>query len=112
MQFTINWPCQFTTQTVGGQPIHAYVENPTDPANTWHDVTPTSTNITVNNSLASSCPPSAPASSGTPGTGTITVNGVQPNAKVWVTVHLDYSLKGMTAPNGNFGTPPMTCDTA
>jgi hypothetical protein len=42
------------------------------------------------------------------GTGTITVNGVPANAKVWVTVHLDYALKGMTAPNQNFGNPPMT----
>jgi hypothetical protein len=36
------------------------------------------------------------------------VNNVPANAKVWVNVHLDYRLKGTTAPNSNFGNPPMT----
>jgi hypothetical protein len=106
MQFTINWPCQFVTQ--GAQPIHAYVQYASDSANTWRDFTPTSTGITWTNSPASGCPASAPASSGLPGIGTITVNNVPANAKVWVNVHLDYRLKGTTAPNSNFGNPPMT----
>jgi hypothetical protein len=105
MQFTINWPCQFTTQTVGGQPIHAYVQLPGDAPNTWRDYTGTATGITWTNSAASSCPMTT--SGGTPGKGTITVNGVPANAKVWVTVHLDYNLKGLTAPSSTFGTPPI-----
>jgi hypothetical protein len=58
------------------------------------------------NSAASSCDKNS--SAGPLGQGKITVNGVPANAKVWVTVHLDYNLKGLTAPSGSFGTPPVT----
>jgi hypothetical protein len=105
MQFTIKWPCQFTTQTVGGQPIHAYVQYAGDSANTWRDFTGTATGITWNNGPVASCDKNTTA--GPQGTGTITVNGVPANAKVWVTVHLDYALKGLTAPSSTFGTPPI-----
>ena len=44
-QFNVNWPKEFTAQTEGGQPIHAYVQYATDPANTWRDWTPQSTGI-------------------------------------------------------------------
>ena len=54
MQFTINWPCQFMTQTAGaGQPIHAYVQLPSDGPNTWRDWTPQSSNITWTNTNTS-----------------------------------------------------------
>ena len=97
MQFTINWPCQFETQTAGGQPIHAYVQYASDTANTWRDWLSQSSNVTWSNAMCS-----------TAGTGTITVNNVPAGARVWVNVHLDYKLKGTTAPSSTFGTPPIT----
>jgi uncharacterized protein (DUF2141 family) len=106
MQFTVNWPCQFTTQTAGGQPIHAYVQYASDSANTWRDFTPQSTNIMWTNAPLASC--SKTTTAGPLGTGTITVNNVPAGAKVWVTVHLDYALKGTTAPSSSFGTPPIS----
>ena len=49
MGYTINWPCQFQTQTSGGQPIHAYVQYASDSANVWRDWTPQSTGISWTN---------------------------------------------------------------
>jgi hypothetical protein len=56
------------------------------PANAWTDWTPQSTNRCWN-STQNQC-------SGADGT--ITVNNVPAGATVWVTVHLDYKLKGTT----------------
>jgi hypothetical protein len=39
--------------------------------------------------------------------GTITVNNVPPGAKVWVTVHLDYALKGQTKDANFLKTPKL-----
>jgi hypothetical protein len=97
MEFTLNWPCQFRTQTTAGQPLHAYVQLPSDPPDTWRDWTPKSSNISWTNNP---CP--------TAGVGRITPNDVPPGAKVWVTAHLDYALKGTTAPSSKFGNPPIT----
>ena len=33
--FTLNWPCQFESQTAGGQPLHAYIQYATDSPDTW-----------------------------------------------------------------------------
>jgi hypothetical protein len=96
MQFDIDWPCQFRTQTTSGQPIHAYVQLPSDPPDTWRDWTPKSSNISWTNNP---CPAL--------GDGKITPNDVPAGAKVWVTVHLDYALKDTTAPSSNFGNPPI-----
>jgi hypothetical protein len=104
MQFNIRWPCQFMTQISNGQPIHAYVQYASDPANTWRDWTPQSTNISWTNSNVSTC--SKTTTAGPPGTGTITPNNVPAGAKVWVTVHLDYSLKN-TQSTAGFGNPPI-----
>lgn len=106
MGYTINWPCQFQTQTAGGQPIHAYVQYASDSANVWRDWTPQSSNITWTNQPVSACDKNS--SAGPLGQGTITVNNVPVGAKVWVTVHLDYSLKTTTASSSNFGNPPIT----
>jgi hypothetical protein len=105
MAFSINWPCQFVTQTSGGQPIHAYVQLASDSANTWRDWTPQSSNISWTNSPTSSCDKETTA--GPLGTGTITPNNVPAGAKVWVTVHLDYALKNTTATRASFGNPPI-----
>lgn len=106
VDFAISWPCQFMTQTgTQGNPLHAYVQYATDPANTWRDWTPQSSNVVINNQPAASCPKLT--SGGPPGTATITVNNVPASAKVWVTVHLDYSLKGTLAPSATFGNPPI-----
>src|SRR6185369_5111300 len=107
-QFNLNWPKEFTAQIEGGQPIHAYIQYATDPANTWRDWTPQSTGIcwtysspTNNAANVKQC--------GTPGGtqyGTITVNNVPAGAKVWITVHLDYALKGTTpVPTSSVTTP-------
>jgi hypothetical protein len=95
VKFDIDWPCQFVPQTSGGQPIHAYVQLPGDSANTWRDWLSKSSNVSA---TQASCPLGPD--------GTITVNDVPANAKVWVTVHLDYRLKGTTASAG-FGNPPI-----
>jgi hypothetical protein len=106
IDFNISWPCQFMTQTgTQGNPLHAYVQYATDPANTWRDWTPQSSNIVIHNTPVASCP--TLTSGGTPGTATITVSNVPAGAKVWVTVHLDYSLKGTMAPSSTFGNPPI-----
>jgi hypothetical protein len=83
--FTLNWPKEFMPQTDGGQPIHAYVKLAGAPANSWSDWTPQSNVICWSNDLG--------CKSGT-ADGTITVNNVPAGATVWVTVHLDYALKG------------------
>ena len=44
-EFNLNWPKEFTAQVEGGKPIHAYIQLPGDPANTWRDWTPQSTGI-------------------------------------------------------------------
>jgi uncharacterized repeat protein (TIGR01451 family) len=107
MEFTINWPQDFTAQTGGGQPIHAYVQLATDPANTWTDWTPQSTGIcsTYSSPADNVNPTNAPACAGSDGT--ITVNNVPAGAKVWVTVHLDYALKGTTQAS-NFTQKPIS----
>ena len=106
MAFTINWPCQFQTQISGGQPIHAYVQLPSDSPNTWRDWLSKSSNISwTNTNTSPACIKTT--SAGPPGTGTITANDVPAGAKVWVNVHLDYALKGWTAPNASFGNPPI-----
>ncbi|HVD71298.1 MAG TPA: DUF11 domain-containing protein, partial [Actinomycetota bacterium] len=87
MDFTLNWPSDFVTQTVGGQPLHAYVQYASDPANTWRDWTSQSTGI---------CWSPTPTPACTGNDGTITVNNVPAGAKVWITAHLDYNLKGTT----------------
>jgi len=87
MAFTLNWPNDFATQTDGGQPLHAYVQFATDPANTWRDWTSQSTGI---------CWSSTPTAACGVNDGTITVNNVPAGAKVWITAHLDYYLKGTT----------------
>jgi uncharacterized repeat protein (TIGR01451 family) len=97
-EFSLNWPKEFTSQTEGGQPIHAYVQLAGDPANTWRDWTPQSTGICWTYS--------APADNVNPNNlpnctgdyGKITVNNVPAGAKVWVTAHLDFALKGTTQP--------------
>src|SRR5207248_8566668 len=71
----------------------------------WRDFTPQSTGITWSNQAGSSCPMTT--SGGLPGTGAITVNNVPAGAQVWVTVHLDYNLRGLTAPSAAFGNPPI-----
>jgi hypothetical protein len=96
MHFDIDWPCKFQAQTTGGQPLHAYVQLPGDAPNTWRDWTPTSSNIWW---TTSDCPAGPD--------GTIRVNDVPAGARVWVTVHLDYALKGTTAPSASFGNPPI-----
>jgi hypothetical protein len=108
MAFKIEWPCQFMTQTAGtGQPIHAYVQLPSDGPNTWRDWTPQSSNITWNNTNASPLCDKKTGVPTPPGTGTITPNNVPAGAKVWVTVHLDYSLKDQQQPMSNFGSAPI-----
>jgi subtilisin family serine protease len=92
MKFDIRWPCDFVPQTSGGQPIHAYVQYESDPANTWRDWLPQSTNVNANSSTCK---------------GTIDMNDVPKGAKVWVTVHLDYRLKGTQAP-ADFLKKPIT----
>ncbi len=104
-QFNLNWPAEFTSQTDGGQPIHAYVQLATDPANTWRDWTPQSTGICSTYQASSATPSGAPACSGQDGT--ITVNNVPAGAKVWVTAHLDFVPKGATVPS-NFTQKPKT----
>jgi len=81
-----------------GQPIHAYVQYATDPANTWRDWTPQSTNICWTYSSPSTNPSNSPACSGQKGT--ITLNNVPAGAKVWITVHLDFALKGSQQTSG------------
>ena len=105
MQFDIQWPCQFQTQTTSGQPIHAYLQLPSDAPNTWRDWTPQSSNISWTNQPVSLC--SKTTTAGPLGDGNITVNNIPAGAKVWVTVHLDYSLKKTTAPSNTFGNPPI-----
>ena len=105
MGYTINWPCQFQTQTAGGQPIHAYVQYASDSANVWRDLTPQSSKSAgrTNRSRLATKIVGGPA-----GPGHDHVNNVPAGAKVWVTVHLDYALKTTTATNNNFGNPPIT----
>jgi len=106
--FSIKRPCQFMTQTNGtGQPIHAYVQLATDAANTWRDWTPQSSNIAWQNADVNAVTCDKKTTAGPQGSGTITPNNVPAGAKVWVTVHLDYALKGLPAPTSNFGTPPV-----
>ena len=109
-QFNVNWAKEFTAQTEGGQPIHAYVQYATDPANTWRDWTPQSTGICWTYSSPTNNPANV-KQCGTPsGTqyGTITVNNVPGGAKVWITVHLDYALKGTTPVPPSSVTTPRT----
>jgi hypothetical protein len=106
VDFSINWPCQFTTQTGSqGTPIHAYIQYAGDPANTWRDWTPQSTTPVITNQPLTLCDKNT--SAGPQGGATLTVNNVPAGAWVWVTVHLDYSLKGTQASSANFGTPPI-----
>jgi hypothetical protein len=106
VDFAISWPCQFMTQTGNqGNPLHAYVQFASDPANTWRDWTPQSNNVVIVNQPVANCPKST--SGGPPGSATMTVNNVPAGARVWVTVHLDYSLKGTQAPSATFGNPPI-----
>ena len=108
MSFTINWPCQFMTQTNGnGQPIHAYVQLPTDSANTWRDWTPQSSEISWANANVNPPTCNQKGTGPTSGEGKITVNNVPAGAKVWVNVHLDYALKGVGGLGSTFGTPPI-----
>ena len=86
--FELQWPTEFVPQTTGGMPIHAYVQLPGQP-NVWKDWTPQSSSICANQTQ-DSC-------SGVDGM--ITVNNVPAGAQVWITVHLDYKLKGTTAPS-------------
>jgi len=83
--FKLDWPSAFGPQTTGGMPIHAYVQLPGQP-NVWKDWTSQSTGICWN-ALQNQCSGSD---------GTVTVNNVPAGARVWVTVHLDYNLKGTT----------------
>jgi uncharacterized repeat protein (TIGR01451 family) len=93
--FTLNWPCQFTTQTTSGQAIHAYVQYATDPANYWRPWTDIA-NVAWTNTPFSSCSQVVGPTFGTPsGTGTISVQNVPVGATVWVNVHLDYAAKGL-----------------
>jgi uncharacterized repeat protein (TIGR01451 family) len=96
-EFKLSWPNEFVPQTEGGQPIHAYVQLAGDGPGTWRDWTPQSTGICWN-STQNMC-------SGFDGT--ITVNNVPPGAKVWVTVHLDYALKGQTKDPNFLKTPKV-----
>jgi hypothetical protein len=84
-EFSLSWPDKFSPQTTGGMPIHAYVQLAGQP-NTWTDWTPQSTGICWN-AAQNTC-------SGFDGK--ITVDNVPAGAIVWVTVHLDYNLKGST----------------
>jgi hypothetical protein len=88
--FNLSWPCQFTTQTGGGQPIHAYVQLATDAPNTWHAWTDVSDVAWSSPAFPGGC--TQPAGT-PPGSGTITVNNVPSGAEVWVNVHLDYAAK-------------------
>ena len=89
--FTLNWPCQFESQTAGGQPLHAYIQYATDSPDTWRPWTQVSNVSVANVPFPSGC--AQPA--GTPyGEGKITVNNVPAGARVWVTAHLDYAPKG------------------
>jgi hypothetical protein len=106
VDFAISWPCQFVTQTgTQGNPLHSYVQYASDPANTWRDWTPQSSNPVIMNAPAAGCLKTT--SGPTSGTATMTVNNVPAGAKVWVTVHLDYALKGTLAPSPTFGNPPI-----
>ncbi|HEY3210032.1 MAG TPA: hypothetical protein VGL18_09625, partial [Actinomycetota bacterium] len=96
-EFRLSWPSEFVPQTEGGQPIHAYIQYANDAPNTWRDWTPQSSSICWN-SAQNTC-------SGADGT--ITVNNVPPGAKVWVTVHLDYALKGQTKDANFLKTPKL-----
>ena len=104
--FTLNWPCQFESQTAGGQPLHAYIQYATDSPDTWRPWSQVA-NISVTNvPFPSGCTPA-----GAPyGEGKITVNNVPAGAKVWVTAHLDYAPKGdnISTVNPNPMTKPVT----
>ncbi len=97
-EFNLNWPKEFTAQMEGGNPIHAYVQLAGDPANTWRDWTPQSTGScwTYSSPADNVNPNNLPNCGGQ--YGKITVNNVPAGAKVWVTVHLDFALKGTTQP--------------
>ena len=97
-EFNLNWPKEFTAQMEGGNPIHAYVQLVGDPANTWRDWTPQSTGScwTYSSPADNVNPNNLPNCGGQ--YGKITVNNVPAGAKVWVTVHLDFALKGTTQP--------------
>jgi hypothetical protein len=84
-EFKLSWPDKFSPQMLGGMPIHAYVQL-AGQTNVWTDWTPQSTGICWN-AAQNQC-------SGEDGT--ITVNNIPTGATVWVTVHLDYNLKGTT----------------
>ncbi len=98
MDFVLDWPAAFATQTTNGQPLHAYVQLVGDPMNTWRDWTGQSTGI---------CWSSTPAANCGGHDATITVRNVPTGAKVWITAHLDYYLKGSTVAS-NFTQKPVT----
>ena len=104
-EFKFEWPCQFESQVNGGQPMHAYIQLATDPANTWRPWG--QSNTVTNTPYPSGC--TQPA--GTPyGTGTIIVEDVPAGATVWVNIHLDYAAKGdnISTLNPNPMSKPVT----
>ena len=90
MRFDVSWPCTFAPQTVGGQPLHMYVQLAGDAPNTWRDWASNSSSPTWS---TTSC---ASTGTGPVGTGSMTARNVPVGAKVWITVHLDYALKDTT----------------
>ena len=77
-------------------PIHVYVQYASDGANVWRDITPN----TTGNPCWSTAPASNPSVAQCEGSdavmhdGVVTVSNIPAGAEVWVTVHLDYRLKG------------------
>ena len=97
-EFNLNWPKEFTAQVEGGNPIHAYVQLAGDPAEHVARLDPQSTGScwTYSSPADNVNPTNLPNCGGQ--YGKITVNNVPAGAKVWVTVHLDFALKGTTQP--------------
>ena len=73
-----------------------YVQYATDAPDTWRDW---SANLTNRCPTNTACTPPAGYK------GTVTANNVPAGANVWVTVHLDYALKGTTQASTWLKTP-------
>jgi hypothetical protein len=97
-EFTVDWPATFQAQTAGGNPLHVYVQYATDPANTWRDWTAQANNVCASPGATPIC---------STHNATLTLAGIPAGARVWLTVHLDYALKGSTQPS-NFAQAPLT----
>ncbi len=77
----LNWTDKFEAQTIGGDPIKAYLQLPG--SSSFTNWTSQSTGICWN--TGNGCPANQ---------GRITVNNVPPGATVWVMAHIDFKPKG------------------